>query len=882
MVDVKDLRKRGIKPPSIDHSNAFLECMNQKPLGACTGFAAAGITEYYLYKLSGKKNPEQSMRRSPLFLWWMFRPTDCPTHNKRDRNEGSYWPGYVQVLVDEGACDIDKYDNPTLIDTNKGNKQGCGGYDGHFTETPSREAFNNAASNKIFTGFDVLPNDPDAWIQALHDGDVILLTSQTKFPENITDSGGDALLSDNIKKFSGAHAWLVVGYDNNYKGTGKEVFKLRNSYGTGWKENGYCYIELKTIKRMHSNAVRMKTKATPAPPPMPSPPPAPPPGPIPTPTPTPTPAPTPTPTPTPTPPSTGNYKYAWAIFTSNHDFQDAQQNFRPPAAIRGTIIAQGSASLNRPFTNIVPNFQMQPGWKLGLGACNTTNPNFWIWVDWTGHNPGSIYGEIKDEAGNPLQGVQVTWNGLTTVSRADGHYTISVDPTKFGTFPLEAKHTDCDDFKNPGIAVTNSNPHIQYDFQMTRKKSKIIGHTLSTEHGNPRIPGVKIELTGGHTTTSNPDGSYELELPAGTYDVKATKMGFKEKRINSVIVPPRGTARQDIHLEPDYAKIIGRVIDWDEADKDGRLAGADDNTLYHNTNIGAKENIKVVLGGTTSGTTIDTPDILSTRTRSGGWFEFGNVKPGKYIVYLPDNTFEQGGRRVLPHHRLRPYGRPIDRPVEVDWGDEFKHVIVAVKEDTGNKPTVRIIQPKPTPPHNPIPEDSDEEITFEGEFLNVDPSFKSHYKWYINGRVIDENSNGTNKTTVFKKKLRDLGLGVGTHTIKLELLNSPTRPRRISDSVDIIVGPAKRTYIGGYVVKYSDDTKTIPLADVELVDISGGFRPADRTLVKYTTTTDNNGHFEFEGVAPGKYKVRARKNGYEDGVHTDPGGHPPNDIDVTP
>ena len=200
MVDVKALRKKGIKPPTIDNSNGFLECMNQNPLKACAGFAAAGITEYYMYKLSGNKNPDQSMRRSPLFCWWLFRGTKCASHtNKKDVNEGSPW-SYYRTLISQGACDIALYDKPTVIDTNPGVHQPCGGYNGHFTTTPSANANNNANSKRIFNGHEVLSRDPDVWIQTLHDGDVILFGS-CRFPSDYGNSGGSALLSNSIISF---------------------------------------------------------------------------------------------------------------------------------------------------------------------------------------------------------------------------------------------------------------------------------------------------------------------------------------------------------------------------------------------------------------------------------------------------------------------------------------------------------------------------------------------------------------------------------------------------------------------------------------------------------------------------------------------------------
>jgi len=100
------------------------------------------------------------------------------------------------------------------------------------------------------------------------------------------------------------HAMCVIGYDDNIAGG---AFRVLNSWGTNWGDNGmvwikyadfarWCNMALQSFANPYTKAPEEK-RVEPKPVPVPTPTPKP----VPAPTPKPTPVPTPTPTPTPTP-----------------------------------------------------------------------------------------------------------------------------------------------------------------------------------------------------------------------------------------------------------------------------------------------------------------------------------------------------------------------------------------------------------------------------------------------------------------------------------------------------------------------------------------------------------------------------------------------------
>ncbi len=57
--------------------------------------------------------------------------------------------------------------------------------------------------------------------------------------------------------YEGGHAIVICGYDDNVTGDGRGGFKLRNSWGTSWGNNGEAYISYDFVKNYAYEAVAM-------------------------------------------------------------------------------------------------------------------------------------------------------------------------------------------------------------------------------------------------------------------------------------------------------------------------------------------------------------------------------------------------------------------------------------------------------------------------------------------------------------------------------------------------------------------------------------------------------------------------------------------------
>lgn len=204
----------------IDLSPDFMPIRSQDKLGACTAFAATSIFEYIL-------NITNNVRKylSPLFLWYKTRED----LGMISQNHG---PPTITIplknLIDDGVSfeelwSFTDHTNPK------------------WQQAPDQPAERDALSKHIIRFYSLDRNDPDQWVQALLD----------KNPINIAvDVFSDFRpLSDRLyirspAAFLGGHAMVIVGYHSHYphNGQGIKAFKVRNSWGVDWADNGYVWI----------------------------------------------------------------------------------------------------------------------------------------------------------------------------------------------------------------------------------------------------------------------------------------------------------------------------------------------------------------------------------------------------------------------------------------------------------------------------------------------------------------------------------------------------------------------------------------------------------------------------------------------------------------
>ncbi len=159
---------------------------------------------------------------------------------------------------------------------------------------------------------------------------------------------GQRIYDDIATERVGGHAMVLVGYDER-----KQAFKLINSWGTGWGDQGYGWVSYQAFQALTPNAYVMQLEQAPKPvpqqdalidnppipKPVPEPKPAPAPKPVPEPKPTPEPVPEPKPDPTPVP------KPEPEITPLTHQQIQAWLNNLPCADLNSTLGTDGQVRI---------------------------------------------------------------------------------------------------------------------------------------------------------------------------------------------------------------------------------------------------------------------------------------------------------------------------------------------------------------------------------------------------------------------------------------------------------------------------------------------------------------------------------------------------------
>ena len=214
------------KRVQIDLSPWFLSIRNQDGLGACAAFAAGSIVEYLINRALGKLSYDYKL--SELFLWYNARADQAS-------DSGTYPQDIIREVL-KGDC------KETLWEFEEKSSA-------KYLQRPSSTAYNDAPLQRALEVNNVL-NDPNTWIQALADGHPICIGIAT--PDNFDGSSlrGVSLFDNPRWPSRGGHRMVIVGYDSHYpKGASRfEAFKVRNSWGKKWGEEGNIWIPAAILK----------------------------------------------------------------------------------------------------------------------------------------------------------------------------------------------------------------------------------------------------------------------------------------------------------------------------------------------------------------------------------------------------------------------------------------------------------------------------------------------------------------------------------------------------------------------------------------------------------------------------------------------------------
>ena len=208
---------------------------NQGNLGSCTGQAIAGAIELL------HKRASRTLDVSRLFIYYYERSMISTVNY----DSGAYIRDGIKVCYTYGA----PVESLWPYNINK------------FRTLPPSTAMQDAAKRKV-TSYQRVA-DFNGVIDAVASGYPVVVgfTVYSSFESNsVARTGVMPYPNTSTERVLGGHAVLIVGYNKN-----RNVFIVRNSWGSGWGEGGYFYMPFQVIQNtsMSSDFWIIKSLANP-------------------------------------------------------------------------------------------------------------------------------------------------------------------------------------------------------------------------------------------------------------------------------------------------------------------------------------------------------------------------------------------------------------------------------------------------------------------------------------------------------------------------------------------------------------------------------------------------------------------------------------------
>lgn len=201
-------------------ANANIDVYNQGKLGSCTSNAISYCYEYDEYV----QNEATKFHPSRLFIYYNERDMEGTTNS----DAGAEIRDGIKSINSIGVCSEDDWP----YDINK------------FTEKPSENCYNFAESHKTVNYKRVLQT-VDHINECLHSGFPIafgFMVYDSFESEEVSKTGMVPMPNESEENLLGGHAVTIVGINHDDK-----TFKVRNSWGAEWGDNGYCYFPFEFI-----------------------------------------------------------------------------------------------------------------------------------------------------------------------------------------------------------------------------------------------------------------------------------------------------------------------------------------------------------------------------------------------------------------------------------------------------------------------------------------------------------------------------------------------------------------------------------------------------------------------------------------------------------
>ncbi len=211
----------GSLPPSYDLTSFMPPIRNQDPQYGCVGFCLATLKSFHERLEYGYNYNGDDKIMSPSFIY------------NQNKDAGSCQKGTnlkkaLNFLKTDGVCTEAEFPF---------DKNNC-------TNLPNNTIKASAVKNKIreWVQFKI-QNNPNVLTEmknAISQMQPIIagITIDKEFEKDPLFTWGTFIWKENNTSIIGGHCILLVGYDD-----AKNAFKLLNSWGKNWKDDGYCWVD---------------------------------------------------------------------------------------------------------------------------------------------------------------------------------------------------------------------------------------------------------------------------------------------------------------------------------------------------------------------------------------------------------------------------------------------------------------------------------------------------------------------------------------------------------------------------------------------------------------------------------------------------------------
>jgi C1A family cysteine protease len=211
-------------PPSVDLSTKMPPPGNQGAQNSCVGWSIAYGMKSYQEKeaRNWELTDGESIKKEHV-----FSPAYIYNQINHGEDKGSRFTDAFNVVQTKGVASLEKdpYD------------------DKDFTTKPNDDANTEASYYKIAWAKKIDPKDIDGLKSYLAKGYPIIIA--ISFDHAFMDFNGPAVVTTMEPGAAMGHAMLVVGYDED-----KKCFRIMNSWGTGWRDGGFCWFTYDLFKQV--------------------------------------------------------------------------------------------------------------------------------------------------------------------------------------------------------------------------------------------------------------------------------------------------------------------------------------------------------------------------------------------------------------------------------------------------------------------------------------------------------------------------------------------------------------------------------------------------------------------------------------------------------